>query len=152
MTAAVTVACMVMPFISVRAEKILREADKRLLAGTMALGLPKSWGLRKMVLPASAAELVLAVALGMAYGMGAAAPVMYTGAVLAAPVPQSVTSPFMSLPYHLYILAADGISMEYAYAAAFVLMAQLLLINVICRSFKLLREGAGWKKWNLKHK
>jgi phosphate transport system permease protein len=63
--------------------------------------------------------------------MGAAAPVMLTGCVINAPVPKSLFSPFMSLPYHLYILIGEGISLENAYSTAFVLMILVLLINLL---------------------
>ena len=50
----------------------------------------------------------------MAYGMGAVAPILYTGAVMQADVPHSLSDPFMSLPYHLYILVNNGFSLDYA--------------------------------------
>lgn len=48
----------------------------------------------------------------MAYGMGAVAPILYTGAVMVADVPGKLTDPFMSLPYHLYMLVNNGFSLD----------------------------------------
>ena len=108
---ALCVAAMIIPFVAIRAEKILEEKG---LLGT--------------------------VALGMAYGMGAVAPILYTGAVMQADVPHSLSDPFMSLPYHLYILVNNGFSLDYAYGTAFVLMLFLLIIQLICKFITYLRK------------
>ena len=63
--------------------------------------------------------------------MGATAPIMLTGAVIFAPIPKSVFSPVMALPFHLYILTGEGISLEKAYGTAAVLIIILLIINVL---------------------
>ena len=76
----------------------------------------------------------------MAYCMGAVAPILYTGAVMQADVPHSLSDPFMSLPYHLYILVNNGFSLDYAYGTAFVLMLFLLIIQLICKFITYLRK------------
>ena len=77
----------------------------------------------------------------MAYGMGAVAPILYTGAVMQAGVPSKLTDPFMSLPYHLYTLVNNGFSLDYAYGTAFVLMLLLLIIQLICKFVTYMRKG-----------
>ena len=62
----------------------------------------------------------------MVYAMGATAPIMLTAAVLSASTPSSLTSPIMALPYHLYILASENLSVEHAYSTALVLLFILL--------------------------
>lgn len=62
--------------------------------------------------------------------MGASAPIILTGAVIFAPIPNSLSSPVMALPFHLYILIGEGISLEKAYGTALVLIIILLLINL----------------------
>ena len=86
------------------------------------------------------AELLGTVALGMAYGMGAVAPILYTGAVMLADVPGNLTDPFMSLPYHLYMLVNNGFSLEYAYGTAFVLLLLLLSIQFVCKLILYIRR------------
>ena len=76
--------------------------------------------------------------------MGAVAPILYTGAVMHAEVPKKLTDPFMSLPYHLYMLVNNGFSLEYAYGTAFVLMVFLLCIQLLCKFISYFREGAQW--------
>ena len=72
--------------------------------------------------------------LGTVFAMGATAPIMYTGIVIMSGVPGKLTDPFMALPYHLYILVNEGLSVEMAYGTAFVLIVIVLLINIICHS------------------
>jgi phosphate transport system permease protein len=47
-------------------------------------------------------------------------------------VPGKLTDPFMALPYHLYILVNEGLSVEMAYGTAFVLIVIVLFINIAC--------------------
>ena len=131
---------MIIPFVAIRAKKILDEKGREYMKTSLSLGLSREYALRKMILPACFVELLGAVALGMAYGMGAVAPILYTGAVMQADVPHSLSDPFMSLPYHLYILVNNGFSLDYAYGTAFVLMLFLLIIQLICKFITYLRK------------
>ncbi|MEG0894827.1 MAG: ABC transporter permease subunit [Oscillospiraceae bacterium] len=128
----ITVGVMIIPFITIRFEKILIENSKTLSA-CLSLGVSKEYAILKMILPSCFHKIISALLLGIAYGMGAAAPVMYTGAVLWAKVPINPTDPFMSLPYHLYILLANGISEQHAYGTAAVLLILLLIINIVVK-------------------
>jgi phosphate transport system permease protein len=76
-------------------------------------------------------QILSIITLASGFAMGAAAPVMLTGCMMNAPVPESLASPFMSLPYHLYVLMGQGISLENAYGTAFVLMALVLILNLL---------------------
>ena len=133
-------AAMIIPFVAIRAKKILDEKGREYMKTSLSLGLSREYALRKMILPACFVELLGTVALGMAYGMGAVAPILYTGAVMQADVPHSLSDPFMSLPYHLYILVNNGFSLDYAYGTAFVLMLFLLIIQLICKFITYLRK------------
>ena len=137
---ALCVAAMIIPFVAIRAEKILEEKGREYMKNSLSLGLSREYALRKLILPVCFVELLGTVALGMAYGMGAVAPILYTGAVMQADVPHSLSDPFMSLPYHLYILVNNGFSLDYAYGTAFVLMLFLLIIQLICKFITYLRK------------
>ena len=102
--------------------------------------MSREYAVIRLILPVCAVELLGTVALGMAYGMGAVAPILYTGAVMVADVPGKLTDPFMSLPYHLYMLVNNGFSLDYAYGTAFVLMLFLLLIQIICKCITYIRK------------
>lgn len=145
LTACLTVSVMIVPFITMRLIKIFKEDSSGFLNASLCLGLSKFYIIRKLIMPNYFIEILTSVTLGMAYGMGATAPVMFTGAVIYAETPKVLTQPFMTLSYHLYILVNDGISIEHAYGTASVLMFLLLSINIICRILERFREGAGWK-------
>lgn len=143
--ASITTGMMIIPYVGIRARKIFLEEGFLYLIESESLGISKAYALKKVVLPVCLKDLLAASALAMAYGMGAVAPLMYTGAVLYASIPEQLNQPFMSLPYHLYILVTDGISLEYAYGTAFVLLLLLLVIHFLVRAAGFFREGGQWK-------
>lgn len=136
----ICVAVMIVPFIAIRAKKILREKGSRYMKNSLALGISREYAITRLILPVCGVELIGTVALGMAYGMGAVAPVLYTGAVMVADVPGKLTDPFMSLPYHLYMLVNNGFSLDYAYGTAFVLLLFLLVIQILCKCITYIRK------------
>ncbi len=136
----ICVAVMIVPFIAIRAEKILKEKGADYMQNSLALGISREYAVIRLILPVCAVELIGTIALGMAYGMGAVAPILYTGAVMVADVPGKLTDPFMSLPYHLYMLVNNGFSLDYAYGTAFVLMMFLLMIQILCKGITYLRK------------
>lgn len=130
LAAGITLGIMIFPFTEVRVEKSLMETGKHLINSSYALGVSKAYTLFKLVLPQCRNDIVSAVTLTGGFAMGAAAPIILTGAVIFAPAPESLLSPVMALPFHLYILTGEGISLEKAYATAFVLIALVFAINV----------------------
>lgn len=136
----ITLGIMIFPFIEVRIEKILKEIDKDLIHSSYALGIPKYYTFLKLILPIYKEDIISTITLAGGFAMGATAPIIFTGAVISAPLPQSVFSPVMALPYHLYILIGEGISLENAYKTAFVMMIFLLLINLLSMSFVFFRK------------
>lgn len=67
--------------------------------------------------------------------MGATPPLIFTGAVAYASVPESIFEPAMALPMHLYLLVAQGAtSMDTAYGTAFVMLALILILTIIARA------------------
>ena len=125
----ITQGVMILPFIQVRAEKALREVDPALVAASYGLGMSRAYTIRRIVLPQCLPQLVSGVILGACYAMGAAAPLIFTGAVIIAKVPKSVMKPAMALPYHLYMLLTQGTSDQNAYGTAFVMMLVVLVTN-----------------------
>ena len=133
LSAGMTLAIMIVPFITLRLEKIFREYPGDVVESSLALGVSMMYTLRQIILPQRRREIASAIALGTAYAMGATAPIMYTGTVLYTGHLPELTDPFMSLPFHLYILDNEGYSLSMAYGTAFVLMALLLMIMIACQ-------------------
>jgi phosphate transport system permease protein len=133
LSAGLTLAVMIIPFITVRVEKLLLEFPKSSIDASLALGVSFMYTLVHLVLPSRCREIASTLALATAYAMGATAPIMYTGTVLYTGHLPDLTDPFMALPYHLYVLVNEGYSLTMAYGTAFVLIVILLGINLFCR-------------------
>ena len=131
----ITQGIMILPFIQVRAEKALREIDMGQVHASYAMGMSKAYTIRRIVLPQCLHQLISGVILGACYAMGAAAPLIFTGAVIMSKVPKDIMKPAMALPYHLYMLLTQGTSPENAYGTAFVMMMIVLVTNTLATWF-----------------
>lgn len=131
LTAGITLGIMIFPYIEVRIEKILNEIDSNIINSSYALGVSKFYTIFKLILPICKTDIISAILLAGGFAMGATAPIILTGAVIFAPLPKSILSPVMALPFHLYILTGEGISMENAYGTAAILIIILFLINIL---------------------
>lgn len=127
----ITLGIMIFPYIQVRVEKILREVDKNIINSSYALGVSKYYMILKLILPLCKENIISTITLAGSFAIGASAPIILTAAVISAPVPNSLNSPIMALPFHLYILTGEGISLEKSYATAFVLIVIVLMINLL---------------------
>lgn len=136
----ITLGIMIFPFIEVRVEKTLREVSSSLINSSYALGVSKSYTLFKLILPICKTDIVSAITLAGGFAMGAAAPIILTAAVIFAPIPSSLSSPVMALPFHLYILTGEGISLEKSYATALVLIMLLFIINILSMALTFKRK------------
>jgi len=131
----ITQGVMILPFIQVRAEKALREVDGALVKASYGLGISRAYTIRRIVIHQCLPQLVSGVILGACYAMGAAAPLIFTGAVIIAKVPTDIMKPAMALPYHLYMLLTQGTSSVNAYGTAFVMMMIVLVSNTLATWF-----------------
>lgn len=131
LSAGVTLGIMIFPHIEVRVEKTLREVNKFVIDSSHALGVSTGYMIFKLILPICKTDIISAILLAGGFAMGASAPIILTGAVIFAPIPKSLSSPVMALPFHLYILTGEGISLEKAYGTALILIIILLVINII---------------------
>ncbi len=128
LVAGIVLGIMLLPYIISTCQESLVNAKQTYEKSGLALGLSREYVLIKVILPA------------IRPGIVAVAPIMYTGAVMVADVPGKLTDPFMSLPYHLYMLVNNGFSLDYAYGTAFVLMLFLLVIQIICKCITYIRK------------
>lgn len=131
--ASVAISLMILPFVALRVQKACAEKGSSLLLQTRALGIGQGYALWHLVLGHCAPEIISALGLGMSFGMGAVAPILYTGAVMRAAAPSSVLDPFMSLPYSLYMIVNNGFDLRYAYGIACVLLLVLLALHLLTK-------------------
>lgn len=143
LSVSLTLTIMIVPYISVRIMKSLEESSKDQMICSLCLGISKSYTILKLIIPSALKYIMTSLGLSIVFAMGATAPVMFTGAVIVAGVPSGLSDPVMVLPYHLYMLISEGLSLEMAYGTAFVLIVIVLLINIVCRY-------VGWYKGSAK--
>lgn len=132
LSAGLTLALMILPFVILRFEKIFQEFPQDIVDSSLSLGVSKVYTIWHIILPCRKREISSSVALAVAYAMGATAPVMYTGTVLYTGHLPGLLDPFMSLPFHLYILVSEGYAVEMAYGTAFVLLSIVFIIMIAC--------------------
>ncbi len=121
---------MVLPWIVRVSEESLKAVPMSLREGSFALGATKWQTVWRAVLPGAVPGIMTGVILGIGKAIGETAVIMFTaGSSLL--MPSSLFDPVRALPYHLYILASEGISDQMAYGSSVVLLVMVLLINLV---------------------
>jgi phosphate transport system permease protein len=120
---------MILPWTVRASEEAIKTVPGGLKEGSLALGATKWQTIRQVVIPNALPGITTGVILGTGKAIGETAVIMYTaGSSLL--LPESIFEPVRALPYHLYILASEGISDEMAYGSAAVLLGMVLTINL----------------------
>jgi phosphate transport system permease protein len=131
---------MVFPVIVVSSRDALLAVDENYRLVANSLGVAQSYTLRRVILPRAAAGILAGILLALGYAAGATAPIMVTAAAIIADSSGALLEPVMALPYHLYILFNEHISINQAYATALVLVILLLLLNTLALWLHSLQE------------
>lgn len=126
-----TLAIMILPTLVVLMRDALNSVNDEYRLVGASLGISRWYLLQRVILPIASPHLLSAILLAMGYAAGATAPIMVTAAVVMSPGTISLLSPVMALPFHLYILFSQHISLERAYGTALVLVLILLTLNLL---------------------
>ncbi|KAF5414464.1 MAG: hypothetical protein C5S48_08695 [Candidatus Methanogaster sp.] len=120
---------MILPWVVRVSEESLKAVPGGLREGSLALGATKWQTVSRVVLPSAVPGITTGVILGVGKAIGETAVIMFTaGSSLL--MPTSFFDPVRALPYHLYILASEGISNPMAYGSSVVLLVMVLVINL----------------------
>jgi phosphate transport system permease protein len=138
----VALSVMIFPVMVVSIRDSLRAVDTDYRSIGAAMGVSPFYMLRRIILLQSWRAIIGGILLSMGYAAGATAPIMVTAAAISAPSSGNLFEPVMALPYHLYILFNEHISLDNAYATALLLVIMLLILN----SIALTLTGNGMKK------
>ena len=134
----IALSVLMIPIVIRSAEEVLKIVPNHLREASYALGTPKWKTITKVVLPTSFAGLVTGVMLATARIIGETAPLLVTTGV----VSSLNTNPFQGRMQNLAVYAYDeyrspGVmkqsSYDRAWAAALVLIAIVMILNVIAR-------------------
>lgn len=128
---ALTLGVMILPTLVVLMRDALTMVDEDYRLLGESLGVSRYYLLQRVILPVASPHLLSALLLAMGYAGGATAPIMVTAVTIMSRGNVNLQSPVMALPYHLYMLFSQHISVERAYATALVLVIMLLVLNLI---------------------
>jgi phosphate transport system permease protein len=108
-----TLAVLTLPVTISTAEEALRQVPNSLREASYALGASQGQTVALVVLPAALPGMLTGAILGLARAAGETAAVMFTAAVFfTTKGVDSIFSPVMTLPNHIYVLATSGTQIE----------------------------------------
>ncbi|NLJ72503.1 MAG: ABC transporter permease subunit, partial [Syntrophomonadaceae bacterium] len=136
----VALALMIFPVLVIYSREALLAVDDNYRLVTLSLGISKSYTLFRIIIPNAMPGIIAGILLALGYAAGATAPIMVTAAAIMASSSGVLLEPVMALPYHLYILFNEHISLNQAYATALVLVSLLLIINFLALWLQRLQE------------
>lgn len=139
-----TLACMILPWITRTTEQALRSTPPEYRLGAAALGMSRTTTLLKVLLPAAAPGIGAGVVLGLGRAVSETAALIFTAGYVTR-MPESLFDSGRALSVHIYDLALNvpGGATR-AYGTALVLVVLLLAVNVAARILTRpwLRQGA----------
>jgi phosphate transport system permease protein len=137
-----TLALMVLPTIVRTTEETLRAVPREYREGSLALGATRWQTTARVVLPSAFPGITTGIILSIGRAVGETAAVLLTaGSALG--VPRGLGDPARSMAVHLYILAAEGLSMERAYATGSVLILLIMVVNWLANHQSRRHAGKG---------
>lgn len=134
--AALTLAVLTLPVVIVSTEEALRAVPVEHRTASLALGATQSQTLFRVVLPGALPGILTGAVLAVSRGAGEVAPILFTGVSYYLPdLPDSLSSQFMHLGYHTYVLATQSPDVEASrpllYATVLVLLALTFALNLV---------------------
>ncbi|MEN3026916.1 MAG: phosphate ABC transporter permease PstA [Chlorobiota bacterium] len=134
--AAATLAVLTLPVVIVSVEEALRSVPRQLREASLALGATRWQTIRRVVLPHAFTGILTGSILAVSRGAGEVAPIMFVGAAYSLPeLPKSLTSQFMELGYHLFVLSTQSPDVEVTrplqYATTVVLLLTTFALNLV---------------------
>lgn len=132
--AAATLAALTLPVVIVSVEEALKTVPREMRESSLALGATRWQTIWKVVLPNSVTGILTGAILAVGRGAGEVAPILFTGAVYSLPeLPDGVTSQFMHLGYHLFVLSTQSPDVDKTlplqYATTLVLLMLTFTLN-----------------------
>jgi phosphate transport system permease protein len=137
LSAGLTLGLLTLPWTITASEEALKTVPMSYREGALALGATKWQTIRTNVLPYAVPGMLTGTILGLARAAGETAPILFTGVAFFWPhldsFPKVLTSQFMALPYHLFIMATQHHEIvkvrPLAYGTALVLLVLVLAMN-----------------------
>ncbi|MBI5472707.1 MAG: phosphate ABC transporter permease PstA [Ignavibacteriae bacterium] len=133
--ASLTMALLTLPVVIVSVEESIKNVPAELRAASLALGATKWQTIWKIVIPNSMNGIFTGTILAVSRGAGEVAPILFTGAAYFLPqLPDSFSSQFMHLGYHVYIMSTQSTNVDATkgiqYATTLVLLMLTFALNL----------------------
>jgi len=130
-----TLGLLTLPTTVTATEEAIKMVPQHYREAGLALGASHWEVVRDLVLPQALPGILTGVILTISRAAGEVAPILFTGVAFYLPaLPDSLSSQFMALPYHLYILATQHQDINQvrplAYGTALILIALVLALNL----------------------
>lgn len=135
LSAGLTLGLLTLPVTITASEEALKTVPDSFREGSLALGATKWQAIRTNVIPSALPGIITGMILGISRAAGETAPILFTGAAFYLPrLPGSLSSKFMALPYHLFIMSTQHHSIDkvrpIAYGTALVLIGSVVAMNM----------------------
>jgi phosphate transport system permease protein len=132
--AALTMALLTLPVVIVSVEEAIKTVPRDLREASLALGATKWKTIRSIVIPGAMTGILTGGILAVSRGAGEVAPILFTGAAYYLPeLPRALSSQFMELGYHIYVLTTQSPDVEATkpllYSTTFVLLFLTFALN-----------------------
>jgi phosphate transport system permease protein len=132
LSGSLTVTLMILPTIVRSAEEALKSVPRSLSEGSLALGATKVQTIFRVVLPAAFPAIASGIILAAGRALGETAALIYTmGSNYN--LTRGLFDSTRTLATHVYLIIAEGISSDRAFASAAVLVFLLLAVNGAAR-------------------
>ncbi len=133
--ASMTLAVMTLPVVIVATEESLKAIPQGLREGSLALGGTKLQTIIRVVLPQALPGILTGGILAVSRAAGEVAPILLTGVAYYMPDLPTMTSQFMDLGYHVFVLSTQSPDIDktrpIAYATVLVLLMLTFALNFV---------------------
>jgi phosphate transport system permease protein len=148
--ASLTMAILTLPVVIVSVEEAIRTVPREYREASLALGATKWQTIYKVVLPNSLNGIFTGAILAVSRGAGEVAPILFTGAAYFLPqLPDSLSSQFMHLGYHVYIMSTQSPDVDatrgiqYATTLVLLLLTFSLNFSAVFLRYRMRKRMAG---------
>ncbi len=130
-----TLAVLTLPVVVVATEEAILAVPRELREASYALGATRLQTIFRVVLPEALGGILTGTILAVSRGAGEVAPILFTGVAYFLPqLPTHLNDQFMSLGYHVYVLATQSPDVDKTkpllYGTALVLLALTAVLNL----------------------
>ena len=134
---AISLAILALPMVARATQEILEIVPRSLRDASLALGVTKWRTVWSIVLPSALGGILTGVVIAVARVAGETAPLLFTSSVAANAVSVDIHSALPTLPVTIYVYSESPDPGEQAsgWAAAVVLIAFVLLLNILAKFF-----------------